>query len=138
MEENMNNQNTETVEKTFTQDEVNRIIGERLSKEKAKSEADFSKREQDLQQREMAVKAKELLAERGLPKDLASVLRYSDEESLTKAIDSIQSLRGFKEEPNTNNNNNKKVIIENRLPDGITHETGNDPFKKAFNLTRED
>lgn len=132
-----NNNNTETVEKTFTQEEVNHIIGERLAKEKTKSEAELGKREQDLQQREMVVKAKELLAERGLPKGLASVLRYSDEESLTKAIDSIQSLRGFKEETDTKNNN-KRVIIENRLPDGIPHKTGVDPFKKAFNLPGED
>lgn len=135
MEENMNNQNTGTVEKTFTQEEVNRIIGERLSKEKAKSDAELGKREQDLQQREMAVRAKELLAERGLPKDLASVLRYSDEESLIKAIDSIQGLRGFKNEQT--NTNNKRVIEEYRLPVGVTHEAG-DPFKKAFNLTGED
>ena len=125
--------NTETVEKTFTQDEVNRIIGERLAKEKTKGEADFGKREQELLQREMAVRAKEVLAERGLPKDLAEVLKYSDEESLINAIEQIQKIRGFKKEDTKTD----KKIEENRLPDG-THGKVGDPIRKAFNLNGDD
>lgn len=58
MAEQMNqNQNADpaagqgTGEKTFTQDDVNRIVQERLAKEKAKNsgEADFAKREQELE-----------------------------------------------------------------------------------------
>ena len=58
MAEQMNqNQNADpaagqgTGEKTFTQDDVNRIVQERLAKEKTKNsgEADFAKREQELE-----------------------------------------------------------------------------------------
>lgn len=99
--------------RTFTQDEVNRIVSERLTKEKSKNEAELAKRENELQQREMSIRAMEMLTERGLPKGLADVLRYSDEESLTKALDTIQSLQGFENEEHTSS---KRHIIENRLP----------------------
>ena len=71
MEDNNNiNQNANpaadqgTGEKTFTQEDVNRIVGERLAKEKAKNsgEADLAKREQELAQRELHMTAKELLS----------------------------------------------------------------------------
>ena len=58
--------------KTFTQDQVNAIVGKRLAEQKATMEADFVKREQDLNRREMAIRAKELLAEKGLPKELST------------------------------------------------------------------
>ena len=84
-------------EKTFTQEQVNAIVGKRLAEAKASNESLLNKRENELNQREMQIKAKELLAERGLPKELASVMRYDDEESLMKAIDIIDKTRGFKE-----------------------------------------
>lgn len=101
----MENQNMETAgtatdtqqEKTFTQEQVNAIVGKRLAEAKASNESLLNKREDELNQREMQIKAKELLAERGLPKELASVMRYDDEESLMKAIDIIDKTRGFKE-----------------------------------------
>lgn len=101
----MENQNMETAgtatdtqqEKTFTQEQVNAIVGKRLAEAKASNESLLNKRENELNQREMQIKAKELLAERGLPRELASVMRYDDEESLMKAIDIIDKTRGFKE-----------------------------------------
>lgn len=74
MEEKNMNQNAdlatsqETGEKTFTQEDVNRIVQERLAKEKSKNngDADFAKREQELAQRELHMSAKEMLSEKGL------------------------------------------------------------------------
>ena len=60
--------------KTFTQEQVNAIVGKRLAEQKATLEADFVKREQELNKREMSIRAKELLSERGLPKGLSDVL----------------------------------------------------------------
>lgn len=114
-------------EKTFTQEDVNRIIGERLAKEKAKNDVDFVKREQDLQQRELAMTAREMLTEKGLPKDLADILKYSDEDSLKIAVDRIlklqnEELKGF------------KLISGGRLPEGNHDSNNTHDFEKAFRL----
>ena len=137
----MENQNIETAqeqEKTFTQEQVNAIVGRRLAEQKQQLENEFVKREQELNRREMSIRAKELLAEKGLPKDLATVLRYDDEESLIKAIDTIEHTRGFK---NNNNNNSasieqveqSKQIVEHRLERPTDFGGGvSDPIADAF------
>ena len=83
-----------TGEKTFTQEDVNRIVQERLAKEKAKSsgEADFLKREQELAQRELHITAKELLSEKGLPVQLLDALNCTDKETLKKSIATIETV----------------------------------------------
>lgn len=83
-------QNNPTEEKTFTQEELNRIIGERLAKEKAKTEQTLLQKEQELNKRELSLKAKEVLTEKGLPSEFSNILNFSDEESLSKAIDKLQ------------------------------------------------
>lgn len=81
-----------TGEKTFTQDDVNRIVGERLAKEKAKGEAEFSKRERELAQRELRMAAKETLSAKGLPAELLDALNCSDQETLGKSIATIEKV----------------------------------------------
>lgn len=131
----MDNTNIQTAQeqeqKTFTQDDVNRIVGERLSKDRSRNEADFVKRENDLKQRELAMTAREMLAEKGLPKDLADILRYSDEETLKTAIDKIQEFR-------SKENGGYKLLNggQHRLPEGDNRGDNNEhSLKKAFGLT---
>ena len=83
-----------TGEKTFTQDDVNRIVQERLAKEKAKNsgDADFAKREQELAQRELHMTAKELLSEKGLPIQLFDALNCTDKKTLEKSIATIETV----------------------------------------------
>ena len=83
-----------TGEKTFTQDDVNRIVQERLAKEKTKNsgEADFAKREQELAQRELHMTAKEMLSEKGLPVQLFDALNCTDKETLEKSIATIETV----------------------------------------------
>lgn len=127
--------NQETGEKTFTQEQVNAIVSRRLAEEKAKSEAALNKRETELNQREMQIKAKELLAEKGLPKNLADVLRYSDEESLKAAIDVIDKTRGFKDSSeNTEQGEPKRKVFENPLPVPRENIRIDDPLRKAMGL----
>lgn len=80
--------------KTFTQEDVNRIVQERLAKEKAKNsgEADFAKREQELAQRELHMTAKELLSEKGLPVQLFDALNCTDKETMEKSIATIETV----------------------------------------------
>jgi hypothetical protein len=84
----------ETGGKTFTQEDVNRIIQERLAKEKAKSsgDTDFSKREQEIEQRELRLTAKEILTDKGLPVQLLDALNCSNQESLEKSIATIETI----------------------------------------------
>ena len=100
MEEKNMNQNAdpatsqETGEKTFTQEDVNRIVQERLAKEKSKNngDADFAKREQELAQRELHMSANEMLSEKGLPVQLFDALNCKDEETLKKSISTIETV----------------------------------------------
>lgn len=102
----------ETVEKTFTQAELNRILADRLTRDRDRRAAELDEREKALKARELAVIAAEKLAAAGLPKGLAEVLRYDDEAQLDTAIEQLASLRGFK-----SGNEPKKEIKENRLPE---------------------
>lgn len=94
MEENTNQVQGQTaVEeqgKTFSQEDVNRIVGERLAKEKAKNESDWQQREQDLQRRELQMTAKEYLSEKNMPVELLDALNYTDEETLQKSVEIIE------------------------------------------------
>lgn len=96
----MENNNTTVNQqvKTFTQEELNAIIGKRLSEQKQQQEAELAKREEELKKREMKLRADELLAEKGLPKSLGAVIKYDTEEELMKAIEILENTKGIKEE----------------------------------------
>lgn len=102
MEDNMTTQNPGTGDKTFTQDDVNRIIGERLAKEKTKGDTDFSKKEQELAQREIRLSAKEMLSEHNLSVQLIDALNCTSKETLEKSISIIEQVmkEKTKEAPN--------------------------------------
>lgn len=112
--------------KTFTQDDVNKIISERLAKERAKWEKEFetklteakteaeklakmnaeqkaeyerkkreeelAKREAEITRRELRATALETLAEKGLPKQLADILVYTDAEACQKSIENVEKV----------------------------------------------
>lgn len=116
-----NNNNNQTMnnnpaagEKTFTQDEVNRIVSDRLARERDKRTAELDEKEKTLRQRELAIIAREKLEEAGLNKELCSVLRYEDEESLDKAIQQLTNIQGFKA---TNEKKENKLYEAHKLPD---------------------
>lgn len=110
--------------KKFTQDDLNKIISDRLSKERkkwdeelsskveeAKTEAQklakmnaeqkaeyerkqleeqLTKREAEITKRELRATALETLAEKGLPKQLAEVLVYTDAEATNTSIEAVE------------------------------------------------
>lgn len=94
MDENKTmNQNPDGAgERTFSQDDVNRIVGERLAAEKRKGEAALAEKEQQLAQREMMLSAKEKLTENGLPVELLDALNVSSSEALDKAITTVKAV----------------------------------------------
>lgn len=103
-------------QKMFSQEDVNKIISDRLSRESAKWEAklldaqkmaemtaeqkaqyqkeqheqELLQREQEVTKRELQMTAKEALIEKGLPVELSEVLNYADAEACTKSIDAVE------------------------------------------------
>ncbi len=77
-------QAAQTGERTFTQEDVNRIVQERLARAKTSSEPD--ERELELQRRENALYVNERIAESGLPKELAEEFKGMDKATVDKCI----------------------------------------------------
>lgn len=95
MDENktMQNQNPDGAgETTFTQEQVNKIVSDRLAREKVKSEAALAEREQQLAQRELLLTAKEKLTDAGLPVELLNALNVSSPEAMEKAITTLKGV----------------------------------------------
>ena len=121
-----NNNNPDTGEKTFTQEQLNAIVGERLAKERAKSEAALAERERELNKRELRLTAKERIKEKGLPEELIDALDVTDEETLNRALNAISKAI---------NNKEVKHIIPNTLPDGDhTDDSPERELRKAMGL----
>ena len=86
-------------EKTFSQDDVNRIIGERLIKERAKLQAEhevaLNKQREELEFEKATFMASLLDKEvdvylKNLPSELKDLLRYSTIEEFVEATDKLQ------------------------------------------------
>lgn len=131
MDQNSNtmNNNPATGERTFTQEEVNRIVSERLAKEKAKAENALAEREQAISKRERMFEARKKLQENGLSVDLVEVMDTSSDEALDKAIDA------FKRAISTNGS---RQIVENKLPESHERDDYNADMelRKAMGLPR--
>lgn len=134
MDENkaMNNQNPDGAgEKTFSQDDVNRIVGERLAKERAKGEAALAEKEQQLAQRELLLTAKEKLTENGLPVELVDALNVSSPEALEKALSTVKTvLDKYKSEARPMKFSGAKPA---ESLSGVRN-TGDDSLRKAMRL----
>ncbi len=78
--------------KTFTQEDVNRIIGERLAKEKEKGNSSLEQREKELAMREFRMTARELLESQRLPLKLVDALNYTDQKALENSIAMIRDV----------------------------------------------
>lgn len=123
---NENKDIQQEAEKMFTQSDVNRIIGERLSRDKSKENEAFEKRESDLTARELRFSARQLLAEKGLPTELADILKLDDEKSVTEAVELLSQFIGKKEQ-------SFPKIKERRLPES-TNTEDNGKLRRAFGL----
>lgn len=83
--------------KTFTQEDVNRIVQERLAKEKSKAgngEEELNRRAAELDLRERKLTAREKLRENGLPDYLVEALNMNTDEDFQKSIETILKMKG--------------------------------------------
>ena len=84
--------------KTFTQEDVNRIVSERLARERDKAAAERAKedpleqREKDLSAREAAMSCKEYIREKGYPAALVDVFDTSDADKFKTQVDKLLEL----------------------------------------------
>ena len=128
------NTNTETVEKTFTQEEVNRIVSDRLARDRDKRTAELDEREKELKHRELAIAAREKLEEAGLSKELCKVLKYDEEAELDEAIEQLQHIKGF--DGKKPEKTGKKIVEPFRLPE-FEDAPAPDLFREAFKLPKD-
>ena len=78
-------QGTNEQEKLFTQEDVNRIVGERLARERKGSEAaeqEVSPKELELQQREASLYVREVAQKNDLPQDIVESLEGLDKKTI--------------------------------------------------------
>lgn len=90
-------QAAQTGERTFTQEDVNRIVQERLARVKMPAEPD--QRELDLQKRKRALYAREAVANAGLDKELADEFAGMDKETIDKCLKIIAPYAQKMKEP---------------------------------------
>ena len=137
MDENTMNNNPASRERTFTQEEVNRIVSERLNKEKAKGDAALAEREQQFAEREKALANREALydlrdqlKDMGLPAELLPVLNVQDKAALKTALDALKEyIDKYKSEQP------RRAYEERKLPQGIESEDAPDhEIRKAMGL----
>ena len=83
--------------KTFTQEEVNKIVSDRLARERAKQEpqidpAELARREKDLVARENLQTCAEYIKEKGLDAGLLDILDTSEPEGFKKTVEALLKL----------------------------------------------
>lgn len=121
-------------QKTFSQDDVNRIVQERLAKDRAKASEEMSAKEQELAQREFRLNNRQKLINRGYPESFLDVLNCSNEEAFDKALDALDKLmeeRGVSD---------RQTAAAQKVPkftspmsrEGLSEKL--DPFRKAMGL----
>lgn len=118
---------TQAEEKTFTQEEVNRIVQERLSRTR-KDTPDFEAREKELVRKELVLQAKELLSDKGMPKELAGILHFTNEQELKEAVELLEQHCGPEQEESK-----FQIIPSGGLPKGQPW-TERDNTRRAFGL----
>lgn len=74
--------------RTFTQEEVNQIVSNRLAQERAKGEpTEAEKRESELAAREAALACREYISQKSYPHELLDILPTSDAEAFQTAVE---------------------------------------------------
>ena len=124
----INNEGTGTDQRTFTQEDVNRIVQERLAKEKSKGNEDLERRARELDARERRMNAIDALRKNELPDYLVDALNMNTDEDFQKSMEAIKRLKGQTSNADTQN------IVGYGNPIGIVSKGGGDNLRDAFGL----
>ena len=124
--------------KTFTQDDVNRIVQDRLAKDREKASKELGEREQELAKREFRLNSRQKLIDKGYPESLLDALNCSSEEAFDKALGIIDGL--MEERLALKKGDEKQEQLEAQRAKPFTgplnqlRRVGTDPIRKAMNL----
>ena len=133
-----NNGEGQNGQKTFTQDEVNKIIQNRMArmKDQAGKEAgaDYQNKLQELEAREKRVAAMEILNRNGYDMDLADIINYKDEKDLEGKLLKLEKIYSQKYSAADPKEAGKKqgFFVGSRKPH--RQPSGGDPVRKAMGL----
>lgn len=95
MNDNIENQTTEQVaqddntlskERVFTQDDVNRIVSERLTKERNKLNQEYALKNAELERRKLDIEIEKELKDNNIPLELMEILKDDDIDTAKKKI----------------------------------------------------
>lgn len=109
-------------EKMFTQDDVNRIVKERLARAKTVQEPDT--RELELEKRENALYLREQIAAKGLPESLLEEMQGMDKATIDKCLKMLAPYAKKASEP----------ILNAVGPTAGGAQSENDAIRKAMGL----
>ena len=127
---NTSNEGTSTEQKTFTQEEVNRIVQDRLAKEKSKGNEDLERRTRELDARERRMNAIDELRKNDLPDYLVDALNMNTNEDFQKSMEAIKKMKG--------QTKSSEEIIGIGNPIGIVKKGGGDDLARSFGLVQVD
>ena len=115
--------------KTFTQEEVNAIVGKRLAEDRTKQQADLAKREQEITRRELQITAAETLRAKQLPESLLGILDLTSQEAFERTLaiaeGAIKATPGAVPTGQT-------INVGGRIGNGLYG--ANDPIREAMGL----
>ena len=118
--------------KTFTQEEVNAIIQERLAKEKAKYEKQIADMQADIKYREKRLEAVGKLKEKGIPEELVDLVKLDDDKAFNVSMELLE--RTYKQ----TQSGTKKEDTEGTSHKGYKPKGGitvcDDPIREAMGL----
>jgi len=121
----------------FSQDDLNRIVGERLHKERAKMTAELSSREEELMRREYQFAARDALTKRGYASealDILTVLKAGTIDELNAALDVLEKhvpMGGEQFDAAVRDALNKKLM---QATPGTRHSQPGNGVREAFGL----
>lgn len=123
-------------ERTFTQDEVNRIVQERLNKERSKVDAakekEFADREAELARKEFRIEARKELYDRGLPEELLDALNISDKDTFENSLEIIEKILKPHEQESEKNEELERNKARFTMP--MNRQSGADAIRAAMGL----
>lgn len=139
---NMNNENSQgqqqntsgasgNEQKTFTQEDVNRIVQDRLAKEKQKGQEDITAKQKELAAKELRLDSIALLREKELPDELADIIGASNIKEFGEKADKLKSLMNSTKAADEEE---LHVVKRGALIGSVGKAGYIDPVRKAFGL----
>ncbi len=86
IEQTIQDDNTLSKERVFTQDDVNRIVGERLSKERDKLDKEYALKNAELEKHKLDIEIEKILKDNNIPLELKEILKGDNIETANKKI----------------------------------------------------